>query len=227
MDNGTMPPSERATVRGRTARRGTYDRAVIDSILDEGVVCHVGFTQDEDPFVVPMSYARAGDKLYFHGGRGGRIMRVLTSGEPVCLEVSIVDGIVLGRSPVYHGMNYRSVVLFGRGREVTGDDERVVALKAIMEHIAPGRWADVRAPTEGEVAATMIAAVRTDEASAKIRSGPAAEDDGGASPGLWAGVLPLRLSALEPVPAPGQTAEVPFPGYLADYRRGSSGSQGG
>ncbi|NQU97185.1 MAG: pyridoxamine 5'-phosphate oxidase family protein [Chloroflexi bacterium] len=227
MDNGTMPPSERATVRGRTARRSTYDRAVIDSILDEGVVCHVGFVQDEDPFVVPMSYARAGDKLYFHGGRGGRIMRVLTSGEPVCLEVTIVDGIVLGRSPVYHGMNYRSVVLFGRGREVTGDDEKVVALKAIMEHIAPGRWADVRAPTEGEVAATLIAAVRTDEASAKIRSGPPAEEDGGASPGLWAGVLPLRLSALEPVPAPAQTAEVPFPGYLADYRRGSSGSQGG
>ena len=225
MDNGTMPPSERATVRGRTARRGTYDQAVIDSILDEGVVCHVGFTQDEDPFVVPMSYARAGDELYFHGGRGGRIMRVLTSGEPVCLEVTIVDGIVLGRSPVYHGMNYRSVVVFGRGREVTDDDEKVAALRAIMEHIAPGRWADVRAPTEREIAATTVAAVRTDEASAKIRSGPPAEGGGGASHDLWAGVLPLSLSALEPVPAPGQAAEVPVPGHLADYRRGSSGGK--
>ena len=225
VENGTTPPSERATVRGRTAQRGTYDRAVIDSILDEGVVCHVGFVQDEGPFVVPMSYARTGDELYFHGSPASRIMHVLTSGEPVCVEVTIVDGIVLGRSPVYHGMNYRSVVLFGRGREVTGDDEKVAALRAIMEHIAPGRWADVRAPTEGEVAATIVAAVRTDEASAKIRSGPPAEDDGGASHDLWAGVLPLSLSGLEPTPAPGQAAEVPVPGYLADYRRGSSGGK--
>lgn len=225
VERDTMPPSERATVRGRTAQRGTYDRAVINSILDEGTVCHVGFVQDENPFVVPMSYARAGDELYFHGSPGGRIMHVLTSGEPVCVEVTIVDGIVLGRSPVYHGKNYRSVVVFGRGREVTGDDEKAAALKAIMEHVAPGRWADVRVPTEGEVAATMIAAVRTDEASAKTRPGPPAEDDDGASHGLWAGVLPLRLSALEPAPAPGQAAEVPVPGYLADYRRGSSGGK--
>ncbi len=225
MEDGMMPPSERATVRGGTARRSTYDRAVIDSILDEGVVCHVGFVEDEDPFVVPMSYARAGHEMYFHGGRGGRIMHVLTSGEPVCVEVTIADGIVLGRSPVHHSMNYRSVVLFGTGREVTRDDEKVAALKAIMEHVAPGRWADVRAPTDGEVAATIVAAVRTDEASAKIRSGPPAEDGGGAPHGLWAGVLPLRLSALEPIPAPGQAVEVPVPGYLADYRRGSSGGR--
>ena len=223
MEDSMMPPSERATVRGSTAQRGAYDRTVIDSILDEGVVCHVGFVEGGDPFIVPMSYARAGDELYFHGSPASRIMHVLTSGEPVCVEVTIVDGIVLGRSPVHHGMNYRSVVLFGTGSEVTRDDEKVAALKAIMEHVAPGRWADVRAPTDGEVAATIVAAVRTDEASAKIRSGPPAEGGGGASHGLWAGVLPLRFSALEPIPAPGQAVEVPVPGYLADYRRGSSG----
>jgi len=200
-----------------------YDRAVINAILDEGVVCHVGFVEDGNPFVIPMSYARDGDTLYFHGSRASRTMRVLTSGEPVCGEVTIVDGVVLGRTAVYHSVNYRSVVLFGRGREVTGHDEKLAALEAIMEHIVPGRWADLRAPTHGEVTATMVAAVALDEASAKIRSGPAAEDDEEGSRGVWAGVLPLRLSALEPVPAPRLGADVPVPEYLERYRRGASG----
>ena len=223
MNSNSAPPSERATVRGRAADRGVYDRAAINAILDEGLVCHVGFVEDGEPFVIPMSHARVGDALHIHGSRAGRTMRVLTSGEPVCVEVTIVDGVVLGRPPVQHGMNYRSVVLFARGRRVTGHDEKLAALKAIMEHIIPGRWDDVRAPTDREVAATMVAAIPVDEASAKVRSGPPAEDDE-TSRGIWAGVLPLRLSALDPVPAPRLGADVPVPEYLKHYRRGRPGA---
>ena len=147
-------------------------------------------------------------------------MRVLASGEPVCVEVTIVDGIVLGRSPVYHGMNYRSVVLFSRGREVTALDRKVAALEAITEHVVPGRWAEVRAPTDGEIAATMVAELPLSEASAKVRSGPPAEDGKG-SQCIWAGVLPLSLRAHESVPAPLTGASVPVPGYLSRYKRGS------
>ena len=218
--NGTPPPSERSTVRGRTAQRGVYDRAVINAILDEGLVCHVGFVEDGDPFVIPMSYARVGNALYFHGSPGSRTMSALTSGEPLCVEVTVVDGVVLGRSPVHHGMNYRSVVIFGSGREVTGHEKKLAALEAIMEHVTPGRWADVRAPTAGEVAATTIAAVPLDETSAKVRSGPPTEDAEEESQGAWAGVLPLRLCARDPVPDPQLAAGIPVPEYLKRYRRG-------
>ena len=222
--NGTPPPSPRATVRGRTAQRGVYDRAAINAILDESLVCHVGFVEDGNPFVIPMSYARVGNALYFHGSRASRTMSALTSGEPICVEVTVVDGVVLGRSPVHHSMNYRSVVIFGRGREITSQKDKLAALKAIMEHVIPGRRSDVREPTRGEVAATTIAAVALDEASAKVRSRPPAEDAEGESRGVWAGVLPLRLSAFEPVASPHLDAGTPVPEYLKHYRRGKPGS---
>jgi len=221
VNRNSVPASERATVRGRTADRGVYDRAAINAILDEGVVCHVGFVQDGSPFVIPMSYARVGEALYFHGAPASRIMRVLTSGEPVCVEVTVVDGLVLGPIPTYHAVNYRSAVLFSKGREVTGHGQKLAALKAIMEHTVPGRWADVGAPTDREIAATTVAELPMDEASAKVRSGPPARDDEEARRGIWTGVLPLGLSASDPVPAPGPGADVPVPEYLRRYRRGS------
>ena len=225
MNSNQTPPSERATVRGRTAQNAVYDRAAIDAILDEGMVCHVGFVEDGEPFVIPMSYARVGGALYVHGSRAGRTMRVLASGDPICLEVTIVDGLVLGPIPTFHGVNYRSVVLFGSGREVTDPEERLAALKAILDHTIPGRWADLRQPTPDEVAAAAVAAIPIDEASAKVRSGPPVEDDAEASQGVWTGVLPLRLSALDPIPAPTLGPDIPVPEYVQHYRRGSSGSK--
>jgi len=216
------PSSKRTTVRGRTADRGAYDRSTINAILDEGVVCHVGFVEDGEPFVIPMSYARVDDTLYFHGALAGRAMGALGSRGTVCVEVTIVDGLKFGRPPISHGINYRSVVVFGPGREVTDRAEKMAALKAIMEHLMPGRWADIRQTTDGEVAATAVAAVSIAEASAKTSSGPPAEDDEETSRCVWAGTLPLRLSALKPVPAPDQDPKVPAPEYLKDYGRGGT-----
>ena len=227
VDSNAMPPSERTTVRGRAARRGVYDRAVINAILDEGIVCHIGFVQDGTPFVIPMSYARSGTTLYIHGAPKGRAMQVLASGRPVCAEVTVVDGVVLGAIPTFHGMNYRSVVLFGRGREVTASGEKLAALEAIMEHIIPGRLADLPAPAPNEVAATMVAAVSIDEASAKIRSGPPAGEDETAPAVIWTGVLPLQLSTLDPIPSPSPGADIPVPDYLKPCRRGSSAGGAG
>jgi len=220
-----MPSSKRVTVKGRTADRGVYDRAAIDAILDEALVCHVGFVHDGQSVVVPMSHARCGDVLYFHGAPSSRTMRVLVSGAPVCIEVTLLDGIVLGALPGSHGVNYRSVVVFGSGREVANSREKIVALNAIMDHHIPGRRADLPELTDCDVGSTAVAAVSIDEASAKKRSGPPATVGENADTAVWTGVLPLRLSALDPVPLPDRHDEdVPIPAYLMSYGRRGSGT---
>ena len=210
-------PSERTRVR-RAPQRAAYDRATIDAILDEGFVCHVGFVADGSPVVIPANYARVADTLYLHGSTQGRMMRTLRSGADVCVTVTLVDGLVLARSLAHHSMNYRSVMVFGRGREVTDAGERDLALRAVTEAALPGRWDEARAPNRAELAETMVVAISIDEASAKVRSGPPADDPADVEAGgRWAGEVPLRQVALPPVPEPGLDEDVPAPACFARF----------
>src|SRR5919198_667157 len=165
------PASERVRVR-RKAERARYGTDSIHAILDAALVSHIGFVRDGAPVVLPMIHARVGDTVYLHGSTASGMLGVLRDGDPVCLTATIVDGIVFARSAVHHSMNYRSVVVLGGAREVTDPGEKVAALRAVVEHVAPGRWDEVRPPSARELAATLVLSVSVDEASAKVRTGP-------------------------------------------------------
>jgi uncharacterized protein len=209
-------PSARSTVK-RHPERGAYERDVIDSILDEALVCHVGFAIDGQPFVIPTIHARDGDVLYLHGSPGSRMLRNLRNGVDACVTVTLLDGLVLARSVYNHSMNYRSVVVIGRAREVTDREEKLRAMRCVVEHIVPGRWEDARQPSEKEIKATTILALPLTEASAKIRTGSAADDEDDLDLPVWAGVIPLALQSSEPLPEEGVTDSPP--GYVSDYER--------
>jgi len=209
-------PSARTTVK-RHPERGAYDRAAIDAILDEALVCHVGFAIDGQPFVIPTIHARDGDVLYIHGAPGSRMLRNLRNGVDACVTVTLLDGLVLARSVYNHSMNYRSVVVLGRAREVTERDEKLHAMRCVVEHILPGRWDDARQPSEKEIKATAIMALPLTEASAKIRTGPPTDDEQDLDLPVWAGVIPMTLRPEEPVRDGG--ANGPPPAYVADYER--------
>jgi len=192
---GMEPSSERTRVR-RRAERGRYDREVVHAILDEALVCHVGFVADGQPYVIPTTYARVGDELYVHGAAASRMLRTLAGGVPVCVTVTLLDGLVLARTAFHHSMNYRSVVVLGTAIEVRDAGERLRALEAIVEHVVPGRWRDVRGPSDVELRATRVLRLPLDEASAKIRTGPPLDtEEDVAAAACWAGVIPLRLTA--------------------------------
>jgi uncharacterized protein len=201
----------------RHPERGAYDRATIDAILDEALICHVGFLVDGQPFVIPTIHARDGDVLYIHGSPGSRMLRNAKEGVDVCVTVTLLDGVVLARSVYNHSMNYRSVVVLGRAYEVTGREEKLRAMERVVEHVVPGRWEDARQPNERELKGTTILAVSLEEASAKIRSGPPSDDEDDLSLAVWAGVIPLELTSAAPISDNG--AEGPPPGYASDYRR--------
>jgi nitroimidazol reductase NimA-like FMN-containing flavoprotein (pyridoxamine 5'-phosphate oxidase superfamily) len=209
--------TERVTVR-RRAGRGSHDRATIDAILDEGIVAHVGLVSEGRPYVLPVLYARAGARLYLHGSPLSRLLGTLAEGAPVCLTVTLVDGIVFARSAFHHSVNYRSVVVLGDARPIRGADEKQAGLRAIVEHVACGRSADARGPNDQELAATEVVALAIREASAKIRTGPPVDAAADLPLPVWAGELPLALAAGEPVPDAG-CAE-PVPSYVSAYRRG-------
>jgi nitroimidazol reductase NimA-like FMN-containing flavoprotein (pyridoxamine 5'-phosphate oxidase superfamily) len=209
-------PTLDTTVK-RHPERGAYDRAIIDAILDEALICHLGFVVDGRPFVIPTIHAREGDTLYVHGSPGSRMLRTAKDGVDICVTVTLVDGLVLARSVYNHSMNYRSVVVLGRAREVTDRDEKLRAMQRVVEHVVRGRWEDARQPNDGEIKGTTILALALDEASAKIRSGPPVDDDTDLELPVWAGVIPLRLESSEPVADAGVTG--PPPPYAADYRR--------
>lgn len=211
-------PSPRTEVR-RHPERGVYDRAAIDAILDEALYCHVGFLADGRPFVIPTIHARAGDMLYLHGSPASRMLRTLAGGIDVCVTVTILDGLVLARSVYNHSMNYRSVVVLGNARRLEEREEKLTALEAIVEHVARGRSADARPPSDKELAGTLVLALPLDEASAKVRSGPPKDFDDDLSLPIWAGVVPLGLVAGEPEAAADLPAGLDTPGYAADYRR--------
>ena len=200
-----LSPTQRTRVR-RLPSRASYDRATMHAILDEGLVCHLGFVHDGQPFVLPTTYARVEDAIYLHGSAASRMLRGLRDGIPVCATVTLLDGLVLARSAFHHSMNYRSVVILGVATELTGSAERLRALEAIVEHVAPGRWGQVRPPNDRELKATMVLRLPIVEASAKIRTGPPLDDAEDLRWPCWAGQVPLRLVALAPVPDGGQPA---------------------
>jgi hypothetical protein len=201
-------PTRRSTVR-RNAKRGVYDRQVVNAILDAGLIAHVGFVHDGQPYVIPMSYARDGDRLLLHGAGGSRLMRTLAGGAPACVTVTLLDGIVLARSVFHHSMNYRSVVALGSATKLEGK-EKAAALDALVEGLVPGRSREARAPDRAELAATMILAFPLDEVSAKARTGPPADDPADVDLPIWAGTIPLALRAGRAEPDPdARDAELP------------------
>jgi len=208
------------TAHRRRPDRGSHERAVIDAILDEGLVCHVGFALEGQPYVIPMSYARSGDCVLLHGATGSRLLSTLRQGAPVCLTVTLLDGLVLARSAMHHSVNYRSVVLLGKASEVQGEAERRAALRAIVEHVVPGRSGEVRPPSPAELRATVVLSVPIEEASAKVRAGPPVDDEEDYALSCWAGVLPLSLATGTPLPDPRLRAGTPLPLTVAGYRRG-------
>ena len=191
-------PTERSEVK-RLPKRAVYDRDLVYSILDAGYVCHVGFAVDGQPYAIPTGYARAGDRVYIHGSPASRMLRAIEQGAEVCLTVTLLDGFVLARSAFHHSMNYRSVAVFGRARLVTDPGEKLEALRAVVEHVWPGRWAEVRQPNERELNATSVVALPLDEASAKVRTGPPLDDEADYALPVWAGVVPVRMELGEPV----------------------------
>jgi nitroimidazol reductase NimA-like FMN-containing flavoprotein (pyridoxamine 5'-phosphate oxidase superfamily) len=221
-------PSERATVK-RKPQRAAYDRATVDRVLDEGLICHVGFTAEGQTFVVPMLHVRVGDKVYLHGSPASRALQALAEGAEACLTVTLIDGLVLARSALHHSMNYRSVMLFGRASVVADPAEKTMALRAVTEHLIPGRWADVRGPTDRELRQTQVLSIPIQEASAKIRTGPPLDDEADHELPVWAGVVPLRLAAGSPVGDPRLGPGAQPPGYASDYQgpRPAPGADGG
>jgi uncharacterized protein len=209
----------------RVPGRGTYDRATIDAILDEGLVAHVafadGFGDGAQPFVMPMAYARLGTEVILHGARASRALGTAAGGAPLCVTVTLIDGLVLARSAFHHSMNYRSVVILGRARELTDKEEKRAAMDALVNHVLPGRAAEARAANEKELAATRVVALPIDEASAKVRTGGPLDDEEDLAVPCWAGHLPLRLTPNgAAVPdLQGAAREVPLPPGLRQWRR--------
>ena len=213
-----LDPTPRTTLR-RLPARGHFDRATVNAILDEALVCHVGFVSEGQPFVIPTIHARSGDQVFVHGSAASRMLKTLQGGVPVCLTVTLVDGLVLARSAFHHSMNYRSVVVLGDAQPVTDDGEKWDALHAIVEHVAPGRWREVREPSVKELAGTLVLRLPIEEASAKVRTGPPLDDEEDYALECWAGVLPLRLTPGAPVPDPRMPAGRPLPPSVTGYAR--------
>jgi nitroimidazol reductase NimA-like FMN-containing flavoprotein (pyridoxamine 5'-phosphate oxidase superfamily) len=211
--------SSRTRVR-RLPERGRYDREALEAVLDAGMVAHLGFVADGQPFVIPTLHARVDDEVYVHGSAASRTLRTLAGGFPACLTVTLLDGIVLARSVFEHSMNYRSVVVLGHATPVVEPDEKLAALEAFTEKLLPGRWNEARQPTAKELKATSVLRLPLDEASAKIREGgPEDGDTPDAELEVWAGHVPLVVTALEPVPDPSLRSEIPVPPGLRPYRR--------
>jgi nitroimidazol reductase NimA-like FMN-containing flavoprotein (pyridoxamine 5'-phosphate oxidase superfamily) len=209
-------PTERTRLR-RLPERGRYDRESIHAILDEGFICHVAFSVDGQPYAIPTGYARVGETLYLHGSTGSRLG--LRAGMPVCVTVTLLDGIVLARAAFHHSFQFRSVTVLGETRPVIDADEKDAALHALVEHIVPGRAADVRGADRRELAATAVLALPLNEVSAKVRAGdPKDEEEDYALP-FWAGVLPLALVAGEPVPDSRLDPTIAVPSYVTGWRR--------
>ena len=205
----------------RIPERGHYDRETIYHILDEALICHVGFVEKGQLFVIPINFARVDDAIFLHGAKASRLLKHIEAGHPVCVETTIVDGLVLARSVFHHSMNYRSVVLFGKGRLIEDEQEKLTALKAITEHLIPGRWQEARLPNRKELNATSVVSIDIGEASAKIRVGPPVDEDEDYVLPVWAGILPLRETPLPPTQDELQSDDIPLPPYIAGYSRTS------
>jgi uncharacterized protein len=214
----TFTRTDRTTLK-RLPKRGNFDRDTVYKILDEGFVCHVGFVVDGQPYVIPTSYCRVGDTLYIHGSAASRMLLTLEQGVDVCVTVTLVDGLVLARSAFNHSINYRSVLILGRAAAVEDPNEKMRAMHAFTDHVLPGRWGDVRQPTEIELKATLVLSLLLVEASAKVRSGPPLDYEEDYLLPVWAGVVPLRLVAGPPVTDPRSQPGLDAPQYAREYSR--------
>ncbi|MBE9066582.1 pyridoxamine 5'-phosphate oxidase family protein [Leptolyngbya cf. ectocarpi LEGE 11479] len=201
----------------RVPKRGHYDLETVYSILDAGLICHVGFATEGQPFVIPTAYGRLDNRLFIHGAAASRMLRSLQQGIEVCVTVTLLDGLVLARSAMHHSMNYRSVVMFGTAELVSEREEKLKALYAFTEHVMAGRWAETREPNEQELQATTVLALPIDEASAKIRTGPPVDDAADYELPHWAGVIPLRMQAGEPIVDPKLAAGIAVPEQVERY----------
>jgi len=203
----------------RLPKRGNFDRDGVNSILDEALVCHVGFVVDGKPFVIPTSFGRIGDTLVIHGSAASRMMRNLSDGIDVCVTVTLLDGLVLARSAFHHSVNYRSVVIFGQAEKIEDKAEKEAALKALTEHLIPGRWPETRPPNALELKATTVLTIPIEEASAKIRTGDPVDDEDDYELPFWAGIVPLKMVAGEPKDDGKLKDGVEVPEYVVKYER--------
>src|SRR5881394_3135946 len=214
----SVAPTERTRVI-REPQRAVYDRAAINAILDEALICHVGFTADSQTYVIPTMFARVNDSIYFHGSAASRMLRNLSNGLSVCITVTLADGLVLARSVFNHSMNYRSVVALGNATILEEPSEKLEALHAFTERILPGRWKDARQPNEKELKATSILRLPLTEVSAKIRTGPVEDDAEDYALKVWAGIVPLRLVADAPIRDERCDPSLPIPAYATNFRK--------
>ena len=198
----------------RVPKRARYDRETVYAILDEALVCHVGFVADGQPYVLPLNHWRDGDRLYFHGSTGSRLLRAMAAGADLCVAVTLLDGLVLGRSAMHHSANYRSAIVFGRAEAVKAPADKLRALRAFMERIAPGRWEEVRPPSPAELRRTLVVGLPLIEASAKVRSGPPVDDEPDYALPVWAGELPVVQAFADPVPDRRLDPAIGVPAYL-------------
>jgi uncharacterized protein len=215
MSTNPMPTPRTRVIR--EPHRAVYDRATVNRILDEAFVCHIGFVVDGQPYVIPTSYGRDGDVLYIHGSVASRLLRNLGHGIPVCVTVTLLDGLVLARSVFNHSMNYRSVVILGTAQLVDDPHEKLAALRALSEHILPHRWDDARQPNQKELKQTSVLRIPIDEFSAKVRIGPPLDDEEDYSFPTWAGVIPMHMQVGTPIPD--ERCQRDLPDYLKTYSR--------
>lgn len=218
MDSKTLTPTQRSQVK-RAPKRGHYDLTVIYDILDEALICHVGFTVDNQPFVIPTAFGRVRDKIYIHGSPASRMLRSLSKGIEVCVTVTLLDGLVLARSAFHLSMNYRSVVIFGTAEIVKDPEEKLQALESFVEQVIPGRWSEVRQPNKGELQGTLVLSLPLNEASAKVRTGMPIDDEADYNLPVWAGVLPLKLVAGEAISDDRLVEGMVVPDYVEKYTR--------
>ncbi|WP_414528632.1 pyridoxamine 5'-phosphate oxidase family protein [Nodularia chucula] len=213
-----LSPTQRSQIK-RVPQRGNYERQVIYDILDEGLICHVGFAVDNQPFVIPTAYGRVEDQLYIHGSPASRMLKSLQAGIEVCLTVTLLDGLVLARSAFHHSMNYRSVVVFGTATIVKDAEEKLAALKAFTNHVMPKRWSNVRTPNRQEMQGTLVLSLPLTEASAKVRTGPPLDDEADYTLPVWAGVLPLKLVAGDAIADSRVPSTINLPMEVQNYSR--------
>ncbi len=216
----TFTPTERTQVK-RLPKRGAYDRETVFKILDEAFVCHVGFVVEGQPYVIPTNFGRAGETLYLHGSAASRMLRTLSEGIPVCVTVTLVDGLVLARSAFHHSANYRSVVILGTARLVSEPAEKMAALRLFTEHIMKGRWEQIRQPNEQELKGTTVLALPIEEVSAKVRTGGPVDEEADYELPIWAGVLPLPVVPATPIADARLRSGLTVPENVVRYSRSS------
>jgi uncharacterized protein len=210
--------TQRSQVK-RLPQRADYELQTVYNILDEGLICYVGFVVDNQPFVIPTAYGRINDKLYIHGSPASRMLRSLVGAIEVCVTVTLLDGLVLARSAFHHSMNYRSVVIFGKAEIVGAESEKLEALQAFTEHVVPGRWDEVRQPTRQELQGTLVLSLPITEASAKVRTGAPNDDEADYNLPVWAGVLPLQLTPGNPIADSRLQSGIEIPAHVTNYSR--------